>query len=112
MFLPYPVIDQVDTDQEAAWKKYFAGTGHERPRAIEEGIWRRTRDPANAVQSGWVESGRRRIVRYRYRYRFDLDYTFPVPRLVLAATWSSRAPCREGPLGPHGPHGPHGPLGM
>lgn len=84
MFLPYPVIEQLDDAQVATWERHFAGAGHERPRAIEEGIWRRTQDPANAVQSGWSEDeqGRRRIVHYRYRY--DLDYTFPVPRLVLA----------------------------
>ncbi len=84
MFLPHPVIEQLDDAQVATWEKHFAGAGHERPRAIEEGIWRRTQDPANAVQSGWTEddNGRRRIVHYRYRY--DLDYTFPVPRLVLA----------------------------
>ncbi|MFD7861514.1 hypothetical protein [Streptomyces sp. NPDC059783] len=84
MFFPYPVIEQLDDAQVVAWEKHFAGAAHERPRAIEEGIWRRTQDPANAVQSGWSEGeqGRRRIVHYRYRY--DLDYTFPVPRLVLA----------------------------
>ncbi|MEU3220650.1 hypothetical protein [Streptomyces sp. NPDC006971] len=84
MFLPYPVIEQLDDAQVATWEKHFAGAKHERPRAIEEGIWRRTQDPANAIQSGWSEDeqGRRRIVHYRYRY--DLDYTFPVPRLVLA----------------------------
>ena len=84
MFLPYPVIEQLDDAQVATWEKHFAGAAHERPRAIEEGIWRRTQDPANAQQSGWSEdeNGRRRIVHYRYRY--DLDYTFPVPRLVLA----------------------------
>ncbi|QKZ20329.1 hypothetical protein [Streptomyces chartreusis] len=84
MFLPYTVIEQLDDDQVATWEQHFAGAGHERPRAIEEGIWRRTQDPANAQQSGWTEdeNGRRRIVHYRYRY--DLDYTFPVPRLVLA----------------------------
>ena len=84
MLLPHPVIDQLDESQVATWEKYFAGAGHERPRAIEEGIWRRTQDPTNAVQSAWSEDeqGRRRIVHYRYRY--DLDYTFPVPRLVLA----------------------------
>ncbi|MDQ0578304.1 hypothetical protein [Streptomyces rishiriensis] len=84
MFLPYPVIEQLDDTQVATWEKHFAGAKHERPRAIEEGIWRRTQDPANAVQSGWSEDeqGRRRIV--HYRYRFDLDYTFPVPRLVLS----------------------------
>ncbi|MFJ5819348.1 hypothetical protein ACIQGT_36470 [Streptomyces sp. NPDC093108] len=84
MFLPHPVIEQLSDAQVATWERHFAGAGHERPRAIEEGIWRRTQDPANAVQSGWSEDeqGRRRIVHYRYRY--DLDYTFPVPRLVLA----------------------------
>ncbi|MFD3970273.1 hypothetical protein [Streptomyces cyaneofuscatus] len=84
MFLPYPVIEQLDDSQVATWEEHFAGAGHERPRAIEEGIWRRTQDPANAVQSGWSEDaqGRRRIVHYRYRY--GIDYTFPVPRLVLA----------------------------
>ncbi|MFI9391716.1 hypothetical protein ACIG53_12615 [Streptomyces bauhiniae] len=81
-----------------AWHEHFAGTGRERPRAIEEGVWRRTQDPANAAQSGWAESenGRRRIV--RYRYRFDIDYTFPVPRLVLADLYlytSVRAPKAE-----------------
>ncbi|MFJ2906232.1 MULTISPECIES: hypothetical protein [unclassified Streptomyces] len=84
MFLPHPVIEQLDDAQVATWEKHFAGAGHERPRAIEEGIWRRTQDPANALQSGWTEDehGRRRVVHYRYRY--DLDFSFPVPRLVLA----------------------------
>lgn len=85
MFLPHPVIEQLDDAQVRAWEQYFAGpTVHERPRAIEEGIWRRTQEAANAGQSGWSqdEHGRRRIVHYRYRH--DLDYTFPVPRLVLA----------------------------
>jgi hypothetical protein len=84
MFLPYPVIEQLSPEQVTTWEKHFAGTGHERPRSIEEGIWRRTQDPANAEQSGWSEdnAGRRRVVHYRYRY--DLDYTFPVPRLVLS----------------------------
>lgn len=84
MFFPHPVIEQLDSAQVATWEKHFASTTHERPRAIEEGIWRRTQEPANAEQSGWTEDehGRRRIVHYRYRY--DLDYTFPVPRLVLA----------------------------
>ncbi|QDY79889.1 hypothetical protein [Streptomyces qinzhouensis] len=84
MFLPHPVIEQLDEVQVAAWEQHFAGMTHERPRATEEGIWRRTQEAANAGQSGWNEgeNGRRRIVHYRYRY--DLDYTFPVPRLVLA----------------------------
>ncbi|MFB7234887.1 hypothetical protein ACFCXK_08920 [Streptomyces sp. NPDC056269] len=84
MFFPHPVIEQLDNSQVRTWERHFAGTAHERPRAIEEGIWRRTQEPANAEQSGWSEDehGRRRIVHYRYRYH--LDYTFPVPRLVLA----------------------------
>ncbi|MGW7258724.1 hypothetical protein [Streptomyces sp. NPDC054834] len=80
------------------WNEHFAGNGHERPRSIEEGIWRRTQDPANAAQSGWTEdlAGRRRIVHYRYDY--GLDYTFPVPRMVLAELYlyvSFRAPAEE-----------------
>ncbi|MGX2997506.1 hypothetical protein JNUCC64_25145 [Streptomyces sp. JNUCC 64] len=84
MYLPYPVIEQLTDGQVITWKTFFEGAGRERPRSIEEGIWRRTQDPANAEQSGWSEdaSGRRRIVHYRYTYA--LDYTFPVPRLVLA----------------------------
>ncbi|WP_433241505.1 hypothetical protein ACQPYK_36345 [Streptosporangium sp. CA-135522] len=83
MFLPYPVIEQLTPEQVLTWEQHFAGDGHERPRSIEEGIWRRTQDPANATQSGWNKdnSGRRRIVHYRYQY--GLDYTYPVPRLVL-----------------------------
>ncbi|MGW3169614.1 hypothetical protein [Streptomyces sp. NPDC001153] len=84
MFLPHSIIEQLTDEQVDTWNRHYAGNGHERPRSIEEGIWRRTQDPANAEQSGWSEDsqGRRRIVHYRYRY--DLDYVFPVPRLVLA----------------------------
>ncbi|MDX2565106.1 hypothetical protein PV371_36380 [Streptomyces sp. TX20-6-3] len=100
MFFPHPLIEQLDDSQVRTWEMHFAGTAHERPRAIEEGIWRRTQEPANAEQSGWSkdESGRRRVVHYRYRYRYDLDYTFPVPRLVLADLYlyhSVLAPARE-----------------
>jgi len=84
VFFPYPVIEALSDTQVGIWEKHFAGTGHERQRSIEEGIWRRTQAPANAEQSGWSEdsSGRRRIVHYRYQY--GLDYTFPVPRLILS----------------------------
>ncbi|MFE7123999.1 hypothetical protein [Streptomyces sp. NPDC057617] len=84
MFLPYPVIEQMSDRQVETWNRHFAGNGHERPRSVEEGIWRRTQDPANAEQSGWSKdsAGRRRVVHYRYGY--DLDYTHPVPRLVLS----------------------------
>ncbi|MDX3851747.1 hypothetical protein [Streptomyces sp. AK02-01A] len=98
MFLPYPVIEQLSPQQVTTWEEHFAGNGHERPRSIEEGIWRRTQDPTNAEQSGWSEDsgGRRRVVHYRYRY--DLDYTHPVPRLVLAELYlfvSHLAPANE-----------------
>ncbi|MFD5696548.1 SIR2 family protein [Streptomyces lasiicapitis] len=84
MFLPYPVIDHLTPAQVETWEKHFAQDHLERPRSIEEGIWRRTQAPGNAEQSGWREDahGRRRIVHYRYHYA--LDYTFPVPRLVLS----------------------------
>lgn len=99
MFFPHSVIEQLTDDQVETWKRHFArNNAHERPRAIEEGIWRRTQDPANAAQSGWAEDtqGRRRVVHYRYQY--DLDYTFPVPRLVLADLYlyhSITAPAAE-----------------
>nr|WP_202489677.1 hypothetical protein [Streptomyces sp. SID8381] len=66
------------------WDEHFSpeADGNRRP-AIEEGIWRRTQDPANAEQSGWTEdeSGRRRVVHYRLHY--GLDRTQPMERLVL-----------------------------
>ncbi|MFF3517721.1 hypothetical protein [Streptomyces sp. NPDC002573] len=98
MYLPYPVIEQLSESQVATWNRHFAGDGHERPRSVEEGIWRRTQDPANAEQSGWTEdaSGRRRVVHYRYDYA--LNYTFPVPRLVLSELYlyvSHTAPAEE-----------------
>ncbi|MER5971457.1 hypothetical protein ABT112_17270 [Streptomyces sp. NPDC002055] len=98
MYLPFSVIDQLSDDQVETWKQHFAGEGHERPRSVEEGIWRRTQDPANAEQSGWREdcAGRRRVVHYRYDY--GLDYTHPVPRLVLSELYlhvSFTAPSEE-----------------
>lgn len=83
MFLPYEVIDQLSEKEVATWNTHFAGDRHDRPRTIEEGIWRRTQYEGNADLSGWRpgEASRRRIVHYRYEY--DLDYTYPVPRLVL-----------------------------
>jgi hypothetical protein len=98
MFLPYPVVEQLSPQQVTTWEKHFAGNNHERPRAIEEGIWRRTQEPTNAQQSGWHAdgSGRRRVVHYRYHY--SLDYTFPVPRLALSDLYlfhSLTAPAAE-----------------
>ncbi|WP_188197570.1 hypothetical protein [Nonomuraea sp. SYSU D8015] len=83
MFLPYTVIEQLTPQQVTTWEQHFAGDRHERARSIEEGIWRRTQEPANAELSGWDADnhGRRRVVHYRYQY--GLDWTFPVPRLVL-----------------------------
>lgn len=84
MFLPHPVIQSLTPDQVRMWKENFApeSDGQRRP-AVEEGIWRRTQDPANRELSGWSEddSGRRRIVHYRLHY--GLDRTQPMERLVL-----------------------------
>jgi hypothetical protein len=68
MKLPYPVLDLTSRLRER-WSTYFAGD-HDRPRYVEEGIWRRTQHPENADQSGWTpeSNSRRRIVHYRYRY--------------------------------------------
>ncbi|MFC9084899.1 SIR2 family protein [Nocardiopsis dassonvillei] len=98
MLFPYPVIDPLTPDQVRTWNEHFSGIDFERPRSIEEGIWRRTQDAANAAQSGWSQDcdGRRRVVHYRYHY--DLDHTHPMPRLVLSSLYlatSLRAPARE-----------------
>ncbi|MFB6533087.1 hypothetical protein ACFCY8_13275 [Streptomyces noursei] len=84
MFLPHPVIDSLNPDQVRMWDAHFSpeASGQRRP-AVEEGIWRRTQDPANRELSGWSEdeSGRRRVVHYRLHY--GLDRTQPMERLVL-----------------------------
>ncbi|MFB7359460.1 hypothetical protein [Streptomyces gardneri] len=56
MPFPYPVIEQMSPGQVDTWNRHFAGFAHEQPRAFEEGIWRRTQEPANAEQSGWTSS--------------------------------------------------------
>ncbi|MFJ3826023.1 SIR2 family protein [Streptomyces nodosus] len=84
MLLPYSVIDSLTPDQVRTWEAHFSPeAGGQRRPAVEEGIWRRTQDPANAEQSGWTEdeSGRRRVVHYRLHY--GLDRTQPMDRLVL-----------------------------
>ncbi|MFI6984182.1 hypothetical protein ACIBSV_37050 [Embleya sp. NPDC050154] len=84
MFLPHPVIHSLTPRQVATWEAHFSPeAGGQRRPAIEEGIWRRTQEPANAEQSGWTEdeSGRRRVVHYRLHYGIDL--TQPTERLVL-----------------------------
>lgn len=84
MLLPHPVIDSLTPAQVRVWEENFAPeAGGQRRPAVEEGIWRRTQDPANAEQSGWSEdeSGRRRVVHYRLHY--GLDRTQPMERLVL-----------------------------
>lgn len=68
MDIPYIVIDQLTPDQQQVWKTYFGDA--DRPRYIEEGLWRRTQEKATAEQSGWTaaDDARRRIIHYRYRY--------------------------------------------
>ncbi|MBD0688516.1 hypothetical protein [Streptomyces sp. CBMA123] len=84
MFLPHPVLDSMTSEQVRAWDAHFSpeASGQRRP-AVEEGIWRRTQDPANAEQSGWTqdEDGRRRVVHYQLHY--GVDRTQPMDRLVL-----------------------------
>lgn len=84
MFLPHPVLDSLTPNQVRTWDAHFSPeAGGQRRPAIEEGIWRRTQDPANRELSGWTEdsSGRRRVVHYRLHY--GLDRTQPMERLVL-----------------------------
>ncbi|MGK5558905.1 hypothetical protein ACSNOI_45620, partial [Actinomadura kijaniata] len=66
---PHPVTGPLDGDLIDRWNRYFAGD-HERDRTVEEGLWRRTQEPANIEQSRWAGPGdaRRRMVHYHYRY--------------------------------------------
>jgi hypothetical protein len=66
--IPYTVVDQLSPEQLHVWNTYFGDA--DRPRYVEEGIWRRTQEEATAAQSGWSGDGdaRRRIIHYRYRY--------------------------------------------
>ncbi|MFC5722259.1 hypothetical protein ACFP1Z_19015 [Streptomyces gamaensis] len=68
MDIPYIVVDQLTPQQLRTWKTYFGDA--DRPRYIEEGIWRRTQEKATAGPSGWSgeSDARRRVIHYRYRY--------------------------------------------
>lgn len=70
MQFPYTVIQYLPPPLAERWNTFFAGEDHDRQRYVEEGIWRRTQDEANADQSGWsgAEDARRRIVHYRNQY--------------------------------------------
>ncbi|MEV7161803.1 hypothetical protein AB0N79_14170 [Streptomyces microflavus] len=96
MDIPYIVIDQLDPDQQQVWHTYFGDA--DRPRYIEEGIWRRTQERATADQSAWsgVGDARRRIIHYRYRY--GLVPTTAAPAIGLTDLYlyhSASAPARE-----------------
>ncbi|MFJ6696510.1 hypothetical protein ACIQM4_10605 [Streptomyces sp. NPDC091272] len=96
MDIPYIVIDQLDPDQQQIWKTHFGDA--DRPRYIEEGIWRRTQEQATARQSGWSGPGdaRRRVVHYRYRY--GLVPTTAAPAIGLTDLYlyhSAAAPAEE-----------------
>ncbi|MEO7194978.1 MAG: Sir2 family NAD-dependent protein deacetylase [Pseudonocardiaceae bacterium] len=82
MQLPLAVHD-LDGPMVARWQRHF-GSRRDRPRNVEEGLWRRTQDPTNADQSLWKgpQDARRRLLHYRYRYALD-DLVRPA-RLVLA----------------------------
>ncbi|WP_053648341.1 MULTISPECIES: hypothetical protein [unclassified Streptomyces] len=96
MDIPYIVVDQLDPDQQQIWKTYFGDA--DRPRYVEEGIWRRTQEKATAGQSGWSDSGDawRRIIHYRYRY--GLVPTTAAPAIGLTDLYlyhSASAPAGE-----------------
>ncbi|MFH8981179.1 SIR2 family protein [Streptomyces varsoviensis] len=82
MELPFIVVDQLTPQQERDWHTFFGTEGADRPRDIEEGIWRRTQEQATAAQSHWRPGdARRRMVHYRYRY--GLATTTGAPALAL-----------------------------
>ncbi|PZT75871.1 MULTISPECIES: Sir2 family NAD-dependent protein deacetylase [unclassified Streptomyces] len=74
MHFPYEALELSPT-LAMRWERYVSR--RDRPRDQEEGLWRRTQDPRNAVESGWTgpKDGRRRILHYRYRYRYDTKRT-------------------------------------
>ncbi|MFD3662658.1 hypothetical protein ACFWVF_18970 [Streptomyces sp. NPDC058659] len=67
MHFPYEA-EELSPTLAKRWEQYVSR--RDRPRDLEEGLWRRTQDPRNAAESGWTgpEDGRRRILHYRYRY--------------------------------------------
>nr|WP_203598460.1 hypothetical protein [Streptomyces sp. SID7909] len=94
--IPYIVIDQLVPEQQRVWNTYFGDA--DRPRYIEEGIWRRTQEKDTAGQSGWATSddARRRIIHYRYRY--GLVPTTAAPAIGLTDLYlyhSTSAPADE-----------------
>lgn len=96
MDIPYIVIDQLDPNQQQIWKTHFGDA--DRPRYIEEGIWRRTQEEATADQSGWSggDDARRRVIHYRYRY--GLVPTTAAPAIGLTDLYlyhSASAPSGE-----------------
>ncbi|MEU7229971.1 hypothetical protein [Streptomyces chrestomyceticus] len=101
MELPFIVVDQLTPQQERDWHAHFGTSGADRPRDIEEGIWRRTQEPATAAQSGWQPGdARRRMVHYRYRY--GLAATTGAPALALRQMYlyhHAAAPAEE--IGAH-----------
>jgi len=52
------------------WREHFDVFDSQRDRTVEEGLWRRTQEKANAQQSGWQSplDARRRILHYRYKF--------------------------------------------
>ena len=68
MQLPYPIVD-LTTNLAERWQRNYIEMA-DRPRDVEEGLWRRTQEEANASESGWTGPGdaRRRVLHYRYRY--------------------------------------------
>lgn len=82
MKFPHIVFDQLDELLCERWRVSYQDL-RDRPRYVEEGLWRRTQEPGNADQSGWRRPGdaRRRLMHYRYSYA--LDSSIGATRLVL-----------------------------
>ncbi|MEY9948387.1 hypothetical protein [Kitasatospora sp. GAS1066B] len=68
--MQFPHVVQSLTPMLASrWDREYISR-RDRPRDLEEGLWRRTQDPRNVEESGWSGplDARRRILHYRYRY--------------------------------------------
>lgn len=69
MRFPHIVLYDLGDKLTQRWRAHYQHL-RDRPWNVEEGLWRRTQESANADQSGWQQPGdaRRRMLHYRYRY--------------------------------------------
>lgn len=82
MKFPIPLRSDFSTEHEERWRRYYVQPS-DRDRKREDGIWRRTQERWNAIESGWKHPSdrRRRIVYYTHEY--DLQRRSGSAQLLL-----------------------------